>query len=116
MDLEKNNYYRDVQSLQDDCKRCLNYHAMLTMTDGSTFDGIIESVDADRIIVLVGEYVMEEEGENESDQQRQYYSHRRPRRRFRRFRRRALPLSALIGLSLLNYPYIAPAYTYYGPY
>ncbi|MBB6623343.1 hypothetical protein [Clostridium gasigenes] len=115
MDYGKNNYYRELQSLslQDECKRCLNYHATLTMTDGSMFDGIIESVDADRVVVLVGEYVMEEDDENESDQQRQYHN---PRRRFRRFRRRAFPLNALVALSLLNYPYIAPPYTYYYPY
>ena len=115
MDLERNDYYRDLQTLHDECKRCLYYHTTLTMTDGSTFDGIIENVDTDRIIVLVGEDVMEEESENQSDEQRQYYGYGRPRRRFRRFRRKAFPLATLAALSLLPYPYIAPPYPYY-PY
>lgn len=121
MDLERNEYYRDLQPLHDQCLKCLYYHTILTMKDGSTLDGIIENVDNDRIIVLVGEDVMEEEGENEADQQRQYqgygYSHgRRPRRRYRRFRRKAYPLATLAALSLLPYPYIAPPYPYYNPY
>lgn len=121
MDLERNDYYRDLQPLHDQCLKCLYYHTTLIMTDGSTLDGIIENVDKDRIIVLVGEDVMEQEGENEADQQRQYQSYgygRRPRRRFRRFRRKAFPLASLAALSLLPYPYIAPPYPYnpYLPY
>jgi hypothetical protein len=116
MALDENNYYRDLQSLHDECKRCLYYHANLTMTDGSTLDGIIENVDSDRIIVLVGEDVMEQDGEDKSDEQRQYHGRPRRRRRFRRFRRRAFPLASLAALSLLPYPYIyQPPYPYY-PY
>lgn len=116
MDFEINDYYRDLQQLHDQCQKCLFYHTTLTMTDGSTFDGIVENVDKDRIIVLVGEDVLEQDDENNSDQQRQYYSHgRRPRRRHRRFRRQAFPLATLAALSLLPYPYVAPPYPYY-PY
>ena len=116
MDLEKNYDYRDLQNLHDKCKKCLYFHTTLTMTDGSTLDGIIENVDPDRIIVLVGEDVMEQESENQPEQQRQYHSYDRPRRRFRRFRRQAFPLASLAALSLLPYPYIAqPPYPYY-PY
>lgn len=119
MDLERNDYYRDLQSLHDQCLKCLYYHTTLTMTDGSTLDGIIENVDKDRIIVLVGEDVMEQEDDNEAGQQRQYQGYgygRRPRRRHRRFRRKAFPLATLAALSLLPYPYIAPPYPYYYPY
>ena len=119
MDLEGNDYYRDLQNLHDECKRCLYYHIALTMTDGSKFDGIIENVDTNRIIVLVGEDVLEREDENQSDEQRQYKSYGHPRRRFRRFRRQAFPLANLAALSLLPYPYIAqPPYPYsaYYPY
>lgn len=118
MALEENDYYRDLQNLHDECKRCLYYHTTLTMTDGSTMDGIIENVDPDRIIVLVGEDVMEQDDENQPDEQRQFYGHVHPRRRrrFRRFRRRAFPLATLAALSLLPYPYIyQPPYPFY-PY
>lgn len=118
MALEVCNYYRDLQSLHDECERCMYYHTTLTFTDGSTLDGIIEKVDNDRIIVLVGEDVMEQENENQMGQQRQPYTYGRPRRRFRRFRRQAFPLNTLAALALLRYPYIAPPYPYnpYHPY
>lgn len=118
MDLEGNYDYRDLENLHEKCKRCMYYHTTLTMTDGSTLDGIIENVDPDRIIVLVGEDVMEQEDENQPEGQRQYHSYGPPRRRFRRFRRRAFPLTSLAALSLLPYPYIyQPPYPYpYYPY
>jgi hypothetical protein len=104
---ERNNYNRDIQKIQDKCERFLTYHAIFTMKDGSTFDGIIEGVDRDCVIVLVGEDVIEQECENQSDQ-RQYG---RPRRH-RRFRRRSFPLTTLLALSLLSYPYVAPPFHY----
>jgi len=116
MDLERDDSFRDIRNLHDECKRCMFYHTTLTMTDGSTFDGIIENVDPDRIIVLVGEDVMEAENENKANGQRQYNNYGRPRRRFRRFRRQAFPLASLAALSLLPYPYIAPPYPYYPPF
>ena len=111
MYLDKNNKNRNVQNMYDECKRLANYHAIFTMKDGSVFDGIIETVDPDKVIILVGEDIMENELENQSSEQRQYNQ----RRRFRRFRRRAFPLASLIALSLLPYPYYAPPYSYY-PY
>ena len=100
MDLERNGYNRDQQSLREECKRLMNFHTILTMSDGSMLDGIIIAVDDDRITVLVGEDVIEQECD-QPWQQRQFG---RPRR-FRRFRRRVFPLAALIALSLLQYPY-----------
>jgi hypothetical protein len=118
MEFEKDDQYRDLKGLYDECKRFMYYHTTLTMTDGSAFDGIIENVDPDRIIVLIGEDVMEQDNENKADGQRQYYNYGRPRRRFRRFRRQAFPLATLAALSLLPYPYFVPPYPYsmYNPY
>jgi len=114
MDLEQNDYYRDLRNLQNQCTKYLYYHTTLTMTDGSSFDGIIENVDNDVITVLVGEDIVEMEIENQSGQQRQYYGYGNPRRRFRRFRRQTFPIRTLATLALL--PYIAPPpYPYY-PY
>lgn len=108
----ENDNYRDLKPLQDKCNKYVYYHATLTMTDGSSFDGIIESVDRDMITVLVGENVMEDESEEQSNEDQQYAPYRRPRRRFRRFRRRNFPLGALATLALL--PYITqPPYPYY---
>lgn len=120
MDLEKDDFYRDIKGLYDECKKCMYYHTNLTMTDGTSYDGIIENVDPDRIIVLVGEDVMEGENENKAEGQRQYHNfgYGRPRMRFRRFRRQAFPLATLAALSLLPYPIYAPPYPYpfYYPY
>ncbi|MEG1131988.1 MAG: hypothetical protein RSD77_06700 [Romboutsia sp.] len=78
------------------------YHTVLTMRDGSKIDGIIENVGTDRIMVLVGEdVIVDEDCENQFDRQS---SSRRPRR-FRRFRRRIFPLSALLAISLLAHPF-----------
>lgn len=99
------------QKLKDDCEKLLYYHVILTMTDGSTFDGIIEKVEEDQIIVLVGEDVIEQE---ETTSQRQFGG---GGRRFRRFNRIGLPLAGLATLALLAYPYYRPYYyPYYPPY
>lgn len=101
-------YYRELRNVNDQCKRYLYYHIILTMTDGRKMDGIIEDVDADDITMLVGEDVMEEDSEDQSDEQRQYHHFNRPRRRFRRFRRRRFPIHNLASIALL--PYITPFY------
>lgn len=110
MNSERNDYYRELSNLHDECKKSLYFHAVFTMTDGTTFDGIIEDVNTDTVTVLVGEEVMEDQ----FSEQRQYYSYGRPRRRFRRFRRRSFPLGNLAALALL--PYVAPPPYPYFPY
>lgn len=118
MTLERHDYYNHLQSLQDNCKNHMFYHVTLTMTDGSTFDGIIDNVGADRFSVLVGEDVMDREDENQSDE-RQYFPYGPPpRRRFRRFRRREFPFASLAALALLPYvlPPVYPPYPYPYPY
>lgn len=118
MEVERTDSYRDLQDVHDKCRRCMYYHVNLTMKDGSTLDGIIENVDPDRIIILVGEDIMDSGDDEKFGNQRQYYNHGYgygPRRRYRRFRRQAFPLASLAALSLLPYPYIAPPYPYY-PY
>ena len=108
MNLETSDCYRELRNVNDQCKKYLYYHIILTMTDGSKFDGMIEDVDTDDITMLVGEDVMEADSENQSDEQRQYHDHNRPRRRFRRFRRRRFPINNLASIALL--PYFNPFY------
>lgn len=102
MTSKRNDYDRNLQSLHDECKRLMHYHTFFTMKDGSTFDGIIEDVDEDYVIVLVGEDVIDQGCGNQYGEQRQFG---RPRR-FRRFRRRVFPLSALATLVLLAFPFM----------
>ncbi len=107
MSVEKK--YRNVHNMYDECVRLMNYHVVFTTRDGSTFDGIIESVDPDKVVILVGEDVMDQEVETQNNQQQQ---NNRQRRRFRRFRRRAFPLASIIALSLLSYPFFAPPFAF----
>lgn len=123
MDLEKNDNYRDIQYLHDQCKKNMHFHVILTMKDGSMMDGIIENVEPDRVIVLVGEDVMEMErdDDNDSDYERQFFGpdhrpRRRRRRRFRRFRRRHFPFANLAAISLLPYPFFAPPFSHQFPW
>ncbi|WP_299094888.1 hypothetical protein [uncultured Metabacillus sp.] len=114
-------YYQDEldqRNLHDKCKRYMYHHVMMTMNDGSTFDGIIEDVNENGMTVLVGEDATEREDLEEDRQFYGYgydYNYGRPRRRFRRFRRRFFPIAALAALALLPYVYPYP-YPYYPPY
>jgi len=118
MDAEGTNNYRNLKDVHDQCKRYLDYHSTLTMTDGQVFDGIIVGVEIDHIIVLVGEDMIEEDCEEQANRQGPFHGFGRPRRRrrFRRFRRRHFPLRDLAILSLLRYPYNNPPYPYYDDY
>lgn len=107
MNFERNDYYRDLEDLHDQCKKCAYYHVIVTMKDGNTFDGIIEDADMDGVNMLVGEDVMERD-----DEERQYHGYGRPRRRFRRFRRRRFPLASLAAVSLLPFPVATPFFPF----
>lgn len=118
----KDDNYRDFRDVENQCKKYLFYHIVLTMADGKEVDGIIENVDSNGITMLVGKDIMEKEDENQSNGQRQYYHDNRPRRRFRRFDREYYPLNTLGKIALLSYiapyafPYPYPPFPYYQYY
>lgn len=56
----KSSNSQNLKNLKDECEKLLSYHVILTMTDGNTFDGIIEKVDVDQIVVLVGEDIIDQ--------------------------------------------------------
>ncbi|MGG7150290.1 hypothetical protein ACQPUR_06500 [Clostridium neonatale] len=99
-----------TQNLKSKCKKYLYYNVTLIMSDGSIFDGMIENIDQDRIVMLVGEDVIDlDDDESNYDGNRQHENvgfHRRPRRRFRRFRRRFFPFANVAALELL--PFFPP--------
>lgn len=114
MNLDDNNYYRDSESiLYNECKRCVSFHAIITLIDGTKLDGIVEDVDTNRVTMLVGEDIMEQETDSEYGQQRQQFTQGRPRRRFRRYRRRFFPFNRLAAIALLQYPYFMPPFPYF---
>ncbi|CEO06835.1 hypothetical protein [Paraclostridium sordellii] len=104
MNSNKVNNNRNDSNIQDKCRQLMNYHVVFTLRDGSMLDGIIEGVDDDNVTMLVGEDMVEGEGEGN---QRQFGP-----RRFRRYRRRRVPFSRLVGLSLLAYPFIFPPFIF----
>lgn len=105
MNLEVHDYDRDSQSLRDECRKYMYCHVMLIMRDGTMMDGIIENVDPERVTMLMGEDVMEQDGDDQYGQPRQFGSHGRHRRKFRRFRRRHFPFRDLSRLFLFFTPF-----------
>lgn len=107
---DRNDYNNSTQNLQNKCQKYLYYNVTLVMSDGGIMDGLIEGVEEDRIIMLVGEDVMDlDDDECTSDENRQHGNagfNRRPRRRFRRFRRKFFPFPNIIAVQLL--PFIPP--------
>ncbi|ELC8441117.1 hypothetical protein QYB59_000112 [Clostridium perfringens] len=112
MSLEVMDYYRDLQSLYDECKNCISYHIVMEMKDGTTFDGIIDEVDTDNVTVLVGEDVIMDDPEDPMGRQRPPMGGR-PRRRFRRFRRRKFPIRNINRFGLLGFPFIGPPFPFF---
>lgn len=94
---------RNLNKMQEKCKDLKDFHVIITLKDGSKFDGIITDSDDYGVTVLVGEDVIDSKGEMTS---------RQMPRRYRRYRSRRFPLTSLVGLSLLLYPFIAPPYPY----
>lgn len=116
----ENDYYRDLNDVEDQCKKYLYFHVVLTMTDGRKADGIIQNVDANGITMLVGKDVMENESQNNSGEQRQYYDYDydydRPITRYRQFTPGLFPLNTLAKIALLPYITSYPYYPQYYPY
>lgn len=113
MSLEIFDYERNDMSIYEQCQRCMSYHTIIQMKDGSSFDGIIEGIEGNVVFVFVGEDVMTEEKANEMTRQ----PFGPMRNRYRRFRRRPFHINAIAALALLRYPFIVPPYPYpYYPY
>ncbi|WP_227521887.1 hypothetical protein [Bacillus solitudinis] len=102
------------------CKKYMNYHVIGQLSDGSQFDGIIDSMDEEGVTMLVPEdvdagqmnrqfgYGDDDYYDNDYD----YDDYGRPRRRrFRRFRRRRFPFRFF--RRIFRYPYYYPPYPYY---
>ncbi len=112
MVLDRADYNNSNQNLQSKCRKYLYHNVTLIMSDGGLLDGIIESVEPDRIIMLVGEDVMDLDDDDDEytyDEKRQ--RRRRPQRRFRRFRRKFFPFSNIIAVQLL--PFFPPHHFIY---
>lgn len=102
-----------LQNLFDECKSLINFHIVLVMKDGSSVDGILENVDSNGIVMLVGEDVMDpddmpmRDGEGQFDMSDGLRQGGRPMgmRRRRRFRRRGFPFGGIRGVFPFFYPF-----------
>ncbi|WP_195986510.1 hypothetical protein [Clostridium sp. D53t1_180928_C8] len=104
MSLEVMGFYRDSESLYDECKRCISYYSLVTMSNGSMLEGIIEEVNNDSVNILVAEYVFDD-----------YYKEEMSRQQggFRRFGRRNFLISNINRIRSVRFPYIIPVYPVY---
>jgi small nuclear ribonucleoprotein (snRNP)-like protein len=108
-----------TRNMHDHCVKLMYHHVVITINDGKTYDGIIESVDGNNMSVLVGEDVPEQEVNGDNTRQFDLYGgygdyvYLRPRRRFRRYRRRRFPFPYVVAVSLLPYLTPYPYYPYY---
>ncbi|MBX9137558.1 MULTISPECIES: hypothetical protein [unclassified Clostridium] len=114
MSLEVVGFYRDSESLYDECKRCISYYSLVTMSNGSMLEGIIEEVNNDSVNILVAEYVYEDDYKEEMN--RQQSMEYRQRGGFRRFGRRNFPINNINRVRPVRFPYIIPFYPYPYPY
>ena len=113
MAIEVVGFYRDNESLYDECKKCISYYSVIVLSNGAKLEGIIEEVINDSLSILVAEEVMESEYENEMN--RQQYMGYRQQGRFRRFNRRRFPMKNINSARPIRFPYIIPFYPVY-PY
>lgn len=104
---------RNLNEIKEQCMSCLSYHTIFTMDDGSTLDGIIDGIQGDNIILLVGEEIIVDENGNNMTRQRPMGF---GPGRFRRFRRRGFPINRINRIRPIIYPFIYPIYPYPYPY
>ncbi|CAM2077323.1 MAG: LSM domain-containing protein [uncultured Clostridium sp.] len=113
MAIEVVGFYRDNESLYNECKKCISYYSVIVLSNGAKLEGIIEEVINDSLSILVAEEVME--SEYESEMNRQQYMGYRQQGRFRRFNRRRFPMKNINSERPIRFPYIIPFYPVY-PY
>ncbi|MDV4149585.1 hypothetical protein R0131_01940 [Clostridium sp. AL.422] len=95
---------KNLQDLYDECNKLMSYHITIVMKDGSTVDGMIEKVDSNGIIMLVGEDIMDDDDGDTSTGERQF-GKGPGMRRHRRFRRRGYPFNSIRRVLPIVYPY-----------
>lgn len=103
-----------LQNLFDECKSLINFHIIVVMKDGSSVDGILENVDANGIVMLVGEDVIDvdgmpmmpmRDGQGQFDMSDSLRQGPRGMRGRRRFRRRGFPFGNVRGVFPFFFPY-----------
>lgn len=55
---------RNDINIADECKRLMNFHVILLLKDGIRFDGIIQDINDEGVLVLVVEDVFKNPSQN----------------------------------------------------
>ena len=87
---------RNDINIADECKRLRSFHVILLLKDGIRFDGIIQDMNDEGVLVLVGEDVFKNPSQNTPNRQNYMY---------RRYKPRFFPFAALATTYIMPYSY-----------
>ena len=90
---------RNDINIADECKRLRSFHVILLLKDGIRFDGIIQDMNDEGVLVLVGEDVFKNPSQNTPNRQNYMY---------RRYKPRFFPFAALATTYIMPYSYYTP--------
>ena len=94
---------RNDINIADECKRLMNFHVMLFLIDGIKLDGIIQDINEEGVLVLVGEDVFKNPSQNTPNRQNYMY---------RRYKPRFFPFAALATTYIMPYSYYTPFFLF----
>ena len=94
---------RNDINIADECKRLRSFHVILLIKDGIKLDGIIQDINEEGVLVLVGEDVFKNPSQNTPN--RQNYMYRRYKPRFFQF-------AALATTYIMPYSYYTPFFLF----
>ena len=94
---------RNDINIADECKRLMNFHVMLFHKDGIKLDGIIQDINEEGVLVLVGEDVFKNPSQNTPNRQNYMY---------RRYKPRFFPFAALATTYIMPYSYYTPFFLF----
>ena len=94
---------RNDINIADECKRLRSFHVILLLKDGLRFDGIIQDINEEGVLVLVGEDVFKNPSQNTPNRQNYMY---------RRYKPRFFPFAALATTYIMPYSYYTPFFLF----
>ena len=94
---------RNDINIADECKRLRSFHVILLLKDGIRLDGIIQDINDEGVLVLVGEDVFKNPSQNTPNRQNYMY---------RRYKPRFFPFAALATTYIMPYSYYTPFFLF----
>ena len=94
---------RNDINIADEWKRLMNFHVMLFLKYGIELYGIIQDINDEGVLVLVGEDVFKNPSQNTPNRQNYMY---------RRYKPRFFPFAALATTYIMPYSYYTPFFLF----